>query len=111
MLKAYRSDNVAQFKSSMLEMDELYGPFIRYSLCSSWLAVLALEARNAGMLHAILQVQEDQSFDWPFHRAMDDLKHETGGDPEIIRMVEEAGFKSMVPPGKRFYDMHPLDYL
>jgi hypothetical protein len=81
---------------------------VRWSLCRI-LATLALEDQNAEMLKAILDVH-DRQLEWEFHRTFDSFEHE-GGDPEIIRIVKKSGFKSMIPPGKRFSDMHPLDYL
>jgi len=117
-LKAYRSTDTAQFTSCLGELDEVYDSGksgwrcgtapLRWSLCRS-LATLALEDQNAEMLKAILDMHDHQ-FEWEFNRTFDNYKHE-GGNPEIIRIVEESGYTSPVPLGKRFSDLHPLDYL
>jgi hypothetical protein len=83
--------------------------FQRWELCSK-LATNAIFAGNAKMLEAVLQVHGNHRIEFPFHHAFDTLKHE-GGDPELVRIVENSKFESMVPAGKRFSDLHPLDYL
>jgi hypothetical protein len=107
-LKAYRSNDTAQFKTSIPEMDKAYGRVVRKRLCEH-LALLALEAKNAEMMKAILAVHKGEIL-WQFHREFDRLKHEEGHQ-EIIDIVESSGFQSMVPRGQRFSDIHPLDYL
>jgi hypothetical protein len=62
------------------------------------------------MLEAILEVHGKNAIEWSFHHYFDDLKHE-GNNPRIVQIVEDSGFKSMVPEGKRFNDLHPLGYL
>lgn len=86
-----------------------YRRFHRWELCSK-LATLALNNRKAEILEAILEVHGKERIEFPFHHAFDNLKHE-GGDPELVRIVEKSKFESMVPSGKRFSDLHPLDYL
>lgn len=90
-------------------MERVYAPVDRWELCSR-LATLALDDGNAGMLKAILEVHGKNRIQWPFHYHFDLLKHEEGGDPELISVVENSEFRSMVPPGKRFSDLHPLSY-
>lgn len=77
---------------------------------SSRLATDAIANDNAGMLETILEVNKNSSIDFPFHHYYDTLKHE-GNNPAIIQTVEDSSFKSMVPEGKRFNDLHPLDFL
>jgi hypothetical protein len=62
------------------------------------------------MLEAILEVHGNRRVEWAFHADFDGLKHE-GTHPDIVRIVENSSFKSMIPQGKRFKDLHPLGYL
>lgn len=78
-------------------------------LCSK-LAILALNGGNVEVLKMILDTHGEKDIHWPFYHSFDLLKHD-GGDPDLIRVVEESKFESMVPPGKRFSDLHPLDYM
>jgi hypothetical protein len=77
---------------------------------SSRLATDAIANENADILEAILEVHGRGPIEFPFHHYFDTLKHE-GDNPTIVQIVEDSGFKSMVPEGKRFSDLHPLDFL
>jgi hypothetical protein len=112
ILKGFRTSNVEQFKSGIYEMDKArYGPSRRRRLCSK-LATTALANRDAKILEALLEVHGDNDIEWFFERDFDTLKHEGHGpvDAEIVRIVENSSFKSMVPPGERFR-YHPLDVM
>jgi hypothetical protein len=77
---------------------------------SSRLAINAIADENTDMLEAILEVHRCVPIDFPFHHYFDTLKHE-GDNPTLVQIVEDSGFKSMVPEGKRFSDLHPLQFL
>lgn len=109
LLKAFRSDDVEQFKSSIPDMDFKYGLQRRRGLLSH-LATVALETKNGVMLKAVLDVHGAEVIQWQFHWHFDKMKHD-GSEPEIVRVIEESQFVSMVPPGKAFLDMHPLDWM
>jgi hypothetical protein len=111
-LKGFRSSNVQQFKNGLYEIDKgEYGPYRRKSLCSG-LATLALKNRDATILEALLEVHGNSEIEWFFHRDFDNLKPGQGapGDAEIIRIVENSQFESMVKPGERFR-FHSLNFL
>jgi hypothetical protein len=72
------------------------------------LADTALESRNKEMLEAILD-HHDGRYNWWLSYELDRLKHEDGNE-EIVQLIENSNFRSIVPPGKRFKDLHPLDY-
>ena len=80
------------------------------SSLSTDLMVDAISIENADMLEAILEVHGSGPIHWTFHHYFDTLKRE-GDNPTLVQIVEDSGFKSMVPEGKRFSDLHPLDYL
>ena len=107
LLKAYRANDATLFKSKFLEMKQPRN--LHWSLASR-LASFALADRNAEMLKAVLEIHDSKGLHWLFNADYNYLKHE-GTQPEIIRIIESSGFQSMVPPGKRFSDLHPLDYL
>jgi hypothetical protein len=83
------------------------GPNVHWSLCY-YLATLALEDENEEMLKAILEVHDGQ-VQWEFHRTFDKFKHE-GGNPESICIVENSGFKRIIPQGNGLH-IHPLDWM
>jgi len=109
-LKAYRSNDVVNFKSALNELNKNLRP----GLCVS-LACLAILVPNPKILEAILEVHGKRRIRWNFHAAFDQLKHEgVNSHPdalETVRIIENSEFKSMVPEGKRFGDLHPLNYL
>jgi hypothetical protein len=109
-LKAYRANDVASFKSALHELKKDLQP----GLCES-LACLAILVPDPKMLEVILEVHGKNDIRFNFHAAFDSLKHDkAASDPiaaEAVRVVEKSEFKSMVPEGKRFKDLHPLDYL
>jgi hypothetical protein len=87
---------------------------VRPGLCNS-LACVAILGPNPKILEAILEIHGNRRIRWNFHAAFDYLKHAGPDAPpevlETVRVIENSEFKSMVPEGKRFSDLHPLDYL
>jgi hypothetical protein len=63
------------------------------------------------MLPPILQ--EKFEYSPGVHAYVDSLKHGEGDGPngaEVLALLNEAGYKGTVPPGKRYMDVfHPLD--
>lgn len=67
-----------------------------------------MRQKDLHMLRLVMPRSVHHHFD--FDAQYDTMKHK-GTDPEIVEYIDGTGFKSMVPRGKRFSDMHPLDYL
>jgi hypothetical protein len=87
------------------------GVYKRQKLCTR-LASIALRDRDAKILEALLEVHGDGNIEMGFHRDFDILKHE-GKDPEdaeIVRIIENSKFESIVPPGERFR-FHPMEFM
>jgi hypothetical protein len=109
-LKTYRSNDVTNFRSALAELNKN----ISRGLCGS-LACLAIQVPNPKILKEILDINGKEEIRDNFHAAFDQLKHEGAvADAEVletVRVVEISEFRSMVPEGKRFTDLHPLDYL
>ncbi|KAF2429954.1 hypothetical protein EJ08DRAFT_679477 [Tothia fuscella] len=109
-LKAYRADDIETFEAALKEVYEDFRP----GLCSS-LACLAILVPKPKILEVILKVHGDKRIRFNFHAAFDELKHEGPTASEDVRetvcVVEKSKFKSMVPLGKRFMDIHPLDFM
>ena len=90
-------------------MNEMYGrKKVGWSLCQA-LASLVLEDQNVEMLKAILE-EYSGVLDWDFNRIFDTYKHE-GGNPDVISIVENSCFESVIPPGKRFSDVCDLEFI
>jgi hypothetical protein len=80
---------------------------LRKSVCEK-LATFALRDQNKDMLRVIMLVH-DGIYEGDFPGMFDDMKHD-GGDPGIIRIVEEMRYESPVSlEGKRYYQRHLLD--
>jgi hypothetical protein len=91
-------------------MDRVYGSsYYSGSLCSKALAMHALLVRDTKMLKAVLDEHPDD-IDWPFHEEYDGIKYKWS-TRKIVRVVRKSRFKSMVPRGKRFRDLHARDYM
>jgi hypothetical protein len=108
-LKAYRANDVENFESALNEVYEDFQP----GLCNS-LGCLAILVPNPKMLEVILKVHGKRRIRFSFHAAFDSSKHEgpdTNDVRETVRVIEKSEFRSMVKPGQRFSDLHPLDYL
>lgn len=109
-LKAYRANDVGNFKAALNEVFEEFRP----GLCNS-LACLAILIPNPKLVEVILEVHGNKRIRFNFHAAFDSLKHEGPGANEdvreTVRVIEKSKFESMVEPGKRFRDIHPLDYV
>jgi hypothetical protein len=90
-------------------MDRVYGTSSHSGgLCKKALAMHALLVRDAKMLKAVLDEHAD--IDWPFHKEYDSIKYKWS-ERKILRVVRKSRFKSMVPRGKRFHDLHAMDYM
>jgi len=107
---SYRSRDVDRLRSNLEQVDQAYGTdggaSVRKSICSR-LCTVALIERNTNMLRTVLQ-KDLSSFDLAFHWTADDLKHD-GSAPDIVKVIDESGYVSPLPPGKRWRDIHPLD--
>lgn len=90
-------------------MDRVYGPFYSAELCRHALALHALSVRDAKMLEAVLDEHADD-IEWPSHNEYDEIKYKLS-EWKIVLVVRKSRFKSLVPRGKRFRDLHLLDYL
>lgn len=104
---------MAALKAGLEQLDQAYGTDgagtanARQFLCR-YLSTVALVERKADILREILK--EDFQFHWTFDANADAVKHD-GSAPDIVKVIEESRYVSPVPPGKRFSDLHPLDYL
>jgi hypothetical protein len=107
MLMGFRSSDLTQFRAGIDAMGDArqnnHGGLFRK------LATLALVARNPPILEAVLEVYHSQ-MEWQFDAQFDSMKHK-GSDPEMFRIIEKSGYKSPIEPGKKFSDLHPLDYM
>ncbi|KAF2420129.1 hypothetical protein EJ08DRAFT_31291 [Tothia fuscella] len=109
-LKAYRSRNAKEFKAGIQEMDRVYGTSYHSStLYKRALAMHALLLRDATMLKAVLDELFDD-IDWPFHEEYNRIKYRWN-EQKIARVVRKSIFKSIVPRGKRFRDLHAMEYM
>jgi hypothetical protein len=103
---------VINFRSGLNELKEN----LRTGLCST-LACLAIRDPNPKLLKEILEVHGKNAIRWDFHAKFDGLKHQAAdvdADADVletVRVIENSEFESMVPEGKRFSDLHPLDFL
>jgi hypothetical protein len=105
------------FRTGLDKMDETYpkrherpvgSPSLRWALCH-YLGVIALWEKKIGLLKPILE-SNNTEFEWAFHREYEKLKQLPKTNREILRVVDESGYKSIVPPGKKF-DRLPIWYL
>jgi len=108
---AFRSGDVDRLRSNLEQVDQVYGtdgnPSVRQSICSR-LCTLALKERNTNILRVVLQ-KDLSSFDLAFHLDADDLKHD-GSAPDIVKVIDESGYVTGLPPGQRWRDVHPMDW-
>jgi hypothetical protein len=110
VLKAFRADDVAAFRAGLDKMDETYFkrherrvscPSLRWALCH-YLATVAIYEKKIGVMKPILETDHKQC-EMAFEAAYDNLKQFPKTNRELLRVIDESGFKSMVPPGKRFH--------
>ncbi|KAF2667905.1 hypothetical protein BT63DRAFT_426754 [Microthyrium microscopicum] len=106
VLRAFRADDYVAFTAGLCRMDETYykdderpagAPRLSFGLCFS-LATVAIVQRKVGVLKAILQCTRnvcDGDFDQEYRLLME--KPDT--NREILRVINEAGYKGLWPPG------------
>jgi hypothetical protein len=69
---------------------------------------VALYEKKIGVMKPILETNRQQC-EMSFEAGYDYLKQLPKTNRELLRVIEESGFKSMVPPGKRFHRL-PIWY-
>jgi len=103
VLKAYRSDNVAAFKSGLTEMDHAYEALgdresLSISLCRVLAALLVKEQQEKiELMKAILEKRHTDmgvDFEIGYLHLKKDKKN-----PRLLRVINSSGYKSQVPRG------------
>jgi hypothetical protein len=67
----------------------------------------ALLMRDAKMLEAVLDEYAD-NMEWPFHGEYEGTKDELS-ECEVVRVVNNSRFNSIVLHSKRFRDLHAME--